>query len=260
MADPHDHLKEEFFFITSALSYCICLLQILGICLFNKYRIRGLLIIKRRYPRLVMMEAFVACWNLLITYPTNTSLQYSYFPLMFRKWWQYLSVGLTVYTVPITVVLETCRLWLMAYDLHYLHSSKNQCWKTVIDASFAEKCWYLRNRGKWGSQQYVIKSGFIYYITMTTAVLVMTYLVGPYFNFGAVYVLVFQGACLAVPLTIPLYLYAKSPRNVRDQLLFRYVECNTNSFLPAIVQQRGYIPFFSLFGTFRNSLGVLSLY
>ena len=220
MTDPHEQLKEEFFFITSAVSCCVGLLQMFGICSFN--RIRALLIIQRRYPRLVIVEAFITCINLVITYPTNLSLQYSYYPVVFHGWWQYVSVGLAVLIVPIIVVIETCRIWLIAYDLQYLHSSKNQRWKTVIDASYAEKDWYLQNRRTWGNQQYVIKLGFGYWITTSTAVLTMIFVVNPYFKLDTIYVLALQGLCLAMPVPIPIYLYAKTPQNLRDQLLFFY--------------------------------------
>ena len=168
-----------------------------------------------------MIEGCIACFNLAVTNPTNLSLQYDY-PTISDEWWDYFSAVLTAYTMSIVLIIEACRIWLISYDLQYLHSSKNQKWKTVIDTSYAEMNWYLQNRGKWGNQQYVIKLGFIYYIITSTAVPVMTFVITPIFDIHHIYVFVLQGACLFVPVTIPIYLFVTTPRNLRDQFLFFY--------------------------------------
>lgn len=136
MSDPHEHHRQLLFFIMSGISYCICLLQMVGIIVFCK--IRGLLIIQKRYPRLILLEAVVSCFNLAIVYPANMSLQCNY-PTISSEWWPYLSIGLTLFSLSICLIIESCRIWLIAYDLQYLHSSQNQRWKTEIDASYSEK-------------------------------------------------------------------------------------------------------------------------
>ena len=37
MADPLDDYKQQLFFIVSAVSWCTCLLQIVGMYLFNRH-------------------------------------------------------------------------------------------------------------------------------------------------------------------------------------------------------------------------------
>ena len=173
MAQSRGNHELQLFFIVSAIFWCMCLLQILGIYVFNKYRLRRLPIIEKRYPRLVMMEAVVSCVMLGIIYPAYFSVIVTVvlgYPDIAGPWWSCLWTVTVEFTMQIAPVIETCRIWLISYDLQYLHSSKNQQWKTEIDVSYAEKDWYLRNRGKWGSKQYVIRLGFVYYIAASTAV------------------------------------------------------------------------------------------
>ena len=197
------------------------MMQIVGIWTFNK--IRHLLIIKRRYPRLIMLEAFVSVFNLAIVYPATMALQYKEYDhdAISGKWWPYLSTALTVYTAQITTIIEACRIWLISYDLQYLHSSKNQQWKTVIDESYAERDWYLRNRGKWGNRKYIVRLGFVYYI-ITSTVVFTTNWTQAQLGLDQVDVLVIQALCYCVPLSIPIYLYLKTPRNLQDQFLFHF--------------------------------------
>ena len=68
-------------------------------------------------------------------------------------------------------IMEVGRLWLISYNLHYLHSSQNQQWKLQIDASFARKDWYLKNRNKFGNQRYVIPRMFAYYVLVLSLVM-----------------------------------------------------------------------------------------
>ena len=221
MADPHEHHGHELFFITSAVSWCVCLLQIMGIMTFGK--LQQLLIIKKRYPRLIMLEAFVSVFNLAVVYPATMALQYREYDhhAISGKWWPYLSTALTAYFVQITYIIEACRIWLISYDLHYLHSSKNQQWKTVIDEQYAEKDWYLQNRGKWGNKKYVGRLGFMYYIVTSTAVFTTNWTTSQ-LGIGQITVFGLQGLCYIVPVFIPIYLYMKTPRDLQDQLLFHF--------------------------------------
>ena len=193
----------------------------MGIWSFN--RLRHLLIMKKRYPRLIMLEAFASVFNLAIAYPATMAFQYKEYDhaVISGKWWPYLSTALTVYTVQITYIIEACRIWLISYDLHYLHSSKNQQWKTVIDEAYAKKDWYLQNRRKWGNKTYVGRLGFMYYIITSTAVFTTNWTQS---QLGIDQITVFKLQCLffIVPVSIPMYLYIKTPRNLQDQFLFHF--------------------------------------
>ena len=218
MADPHEKYEREMLVIVSTLCWCMCIVQILGIYLFN--RLRQLTIIQKRYPRLVIMEALASCWNLALMYPIYLTVVYDYFQIRWQ-WWPYLLDVINIYTVQIPATIETCRIWLISYDLQYLHSSKNQQWKTVIDASYAERDWYLQNKGKWGNRKYVIRFGAVYFILTNTALLPVSIAVR-YFNSGYAYPFAARAIFSIVHVVLPLYLYVKTPRKLQDQFLFNY--------------------------------------
>ena len=209
-----------YFFLSScALYWCMCLLQILGIYRFNKVWARGLPIIDKRYPRFVMVEAVGVCFYLAIVYPALQSGGYGY-PDISGEWWDYLRLGLIVLTALIVPCIEVCRLWLISYDLQYLNSSRHQQWKTEIDASYAEKDWYLRNRGKWGNRQYVVRMGLVFYFIPTTLGSVL-FLMDKFTGIGGFSVIPLGIGALVFNIT-PLYLYMKTPRNLQDQLMFHF--------------------------------------
>ena len=203
-------------FTIFAIFWCICILQILGIYRFCK--LRGLAIIDKRYPRFVVLEAIASCLTMSIVWPASLCQLYDY-PVVWKGWPLYLCVGAACFTFQIVAVIETCRLWLISYDLQYLHSSKNQQWKTVIDTSFAEKDWYLQNKARWGNQRYIAKLGFIFHIITSTIAFIMA----PNLSFA-------RGELFAVPtfvvflvyVMVPLYLYMTTPWKLQDQYLFHY--------------------------------------
>ena len=164
---------------------------------------------------------------LSVVYPANSTFYYS-IPVTSTTWWQYLRIGLVTYTLPIPVVTEACRIWLISYDLQYLHSSKNQQWKTVIDLSYAKRNWYLQNRGRWGNETYVSRLAFIYYIVTSTAIYTAIWLtMEPMFTPHNEPMAISVGniAPFIVPVCILIYLYISTPRKLQDQFLFQYGLC-----------------------------------
>lgn len=214
MADP------TLFFVISVPCWCMSLLQLLGIYLFNK--LRGLPIIEKRYPRLVMLEAIVCAIVLVFIYPAWMAVTYNY-PDIPGEWWPWTSGAFLYYTYQIAPVSGTCRIWLISYDLHYLNSCKNQQWKTEIDVSYAERDWYLKNRGRWGNRQFVVRLGFLYYIIASTAVFGLLVLQWT-FDLNVIFVFALQAMFYFVHMAMPLYLYITTPRKLQDQFLFQYVE------------------------------------
>ena len=223
MVDPRVNYIPLLFFILCSVSWCMCVLQIVGIYAFN--RLRGLTIIEKRYPRLVILEAFVCVLMLAIIYPIFTCLQLDY-PKISSTWLRWLFIALSIFTYEIAPIIEICRMWLISYDLQYLHSSKNQQWKTEIDVLYAEKDWYLQNRGKWGNQQYVARFGFLCYIITGTALFTMRLLMGlfdQHISKVVLYCFIFLLFTMHMVLvSMPIYFYVKTPRRLQDQFLFQY--------------------------------------
>ena len=222
MTNPNDNYGKHPFLILSAACWCMCILQIVGIVLFC--RLRGLTIIEKRYPRLVVVEAAVTCFNFAVMYPAWISYTYEY-PDISAEWWPSLCLITFSITYQIAPTIETFRIWLISYDLHYLHSSQNRQWKSQIDASYAEKDWYLQNRGKWGNEKYIVRLGFTYYIVASTVVLTVNIRMcinGDDTIDAAPHVFILSGLFHFVHIFTPIYLYFKTPRKLQDQLLFCY--------------------------------------
>ena len=218
--DPLAIYQKQLYFIISGLSWCICLLQIRG--LYSFHNIRDLLIIQKRYPRLVIFEAIVTIFVLAIVLPVLTSAYYRY-PDISWKWWGPLCSALGAFTSHIVPITEVCRIWLISYDLQFLHSSRNQRWKTLIDVSYAEKDWYLRNRGKWGNKRYISRLGLVYYIVVSTVFLITVLLMR--FHRDNLYIVILAVLQFMIAMSlmgIPIYLYVKTPRNLQDRFLFHF--------------------------------------
>ena len=213
-----DAVGPHILFTIFTIFWCICILQILGIYRFCE--LRGLAIIDKRYPRFVVLEAIASCLTISIIWPASLCQHFGY-PVVWEGWPSYLSVGAVCLTYQIVPLTETCRLWLISYDLQYLHSSKNQQWKIAIDASYADKDWYLQNRGKWGDERYIARLGFIFHVVTSTAFCTMFSL---YFFADAkgLYVVVPAFLGFTIYVAVPLYLYITTPRNLQDQYLFHY--------------------------------------
>ena len=210
------------FFSLCSLCWSMCILQILGLHRFNRVWARELPIIDKRYPQFVVAEAVVVCVNLAVFLPALISPVYGY-PDIAGEWWGHLCIGLYLPNFLIVGCIEVCRIWLISYDLQYLNSSRHQQWKTEIDASYAEKDWYLRNKGKWGNRQYIVRLGFVFYIIPTTLALLAHFIgivtgVDSVFGLGMIPL----GIALMILTIIPLYLYMRTPRNLQDQCLFQY--------------------------------------
>ena len=221
MADSNVSPKPLLFTVVVAVSWSVLLLQAVGI--FRFVRMGRLRFIQKRYPRFVILEAIVSSIMLLIIYPAFSTMRFDIPHISFQQW-PLLIAGICQCTVHITVIIEACRIWLISYDLQYLHSSKNQQWKTQIDVSHAEKDWYLQHRGKWGSKQYVARLGIAYYIVTSIVALtslLLPRLVDPSFStlpltFSALLM------SLILPISVLFYLYIKTPRKLQDQFLFQY--------------------------------------
>ena len=222
MAEESDDDKLLLFFIVVAVSWSVCILQAVGIHQFS--RLRGLMIIQKRYPRFVMVEAIVSCVVLFVVYPAVLTIWYETPEISISKW-PYFVTAINTYTIQIPVVIEASRIWLISYDLQYLHSSKNQKWKTQIDVSYAEKDWYLQNRAKWGNKKYVARVAFAYYIITSTAAfttILLTLLLDLPTTINIALGFSSLIMCFVLPIFILSYLFIKTPRKLQDEFLFQY--------------------------------------
>eukprot|EP01084_Bolivina_argentea_P211738 360103_1 len=188
-------------------SYFLAIVQIYGCYRFNA--IKYLLIVQKRYPTLVFAETAVVLLLLFISVPI-----WLYGDLLSSKQW----------FVPMQPVsnliyyLKATRLYLIAFDLHHLHSSKNQQWKCQIDECFAEKDWYLSNKHKYGNQKYVITRVIIFY-----SLSIITLLIAGIFS-SRTTIQTLNGIYYLIPVVFAMYIYYKcrAYKKLNDNFLFFY--------------------------------------
>jgi len=120
------------------------------------------------------------------------------------------------------VLLEAGRLWLISYDLHHLHASQNEQWKTRIDTSIANTNWYIKNRNTFGNKQYVMRRVFIYYLFLMPLI-ITSYTIGILTDTLAISFLI-DGFFFSIVLCVVLVIGYKcrNHHTLNDKMLFYY--------------------------------------
>ena len=130
-------------------------LQIYGCIMFRK--MRHLVIVSKRYPHLIVAEAVTSILFCVVVVPIWSNYYFDAVDLGDERVTYMTGQVTRILTCLLITDLETARLWLIYFDLKYLHCSKNQEWKSEIMPSKKNRNWYIRNKQKWGNQRYVIK-------------------------------------------------------------------------------------------------------
>ena len=219
------------FIFIGIVTFC----YIMGLCQIYGYRHfkslqNRLVIIEKRYPSLVLMEAVICCIYLFLGVPiwvffrldTEFNLGHELGIGAVRDVLYYGGPILNIYCSHFMVETEACRLWLISFDLHYLNSSKNEQWKSQIDASFADKDWYLRNRTKWGNKRFVFRRAAAYFVTAATITATndtVSKTVAPELVFLSTMI---DSLLFLVPLFFIVYSYWKCPKQLDDQFLYHF--------------------------------------
>ena len=152
--------------IALCISYTLAALQVYAIYAFR--RIQWLLIISKRYPRLVCAKAFVVLIWLVIGLPFISNKRLADDENALIEEWAWVIEGVIQCTFAhLAVGFEVGRLWLISFDLHYLRSSQNEQWKSHIDTSFSQKDWWLTNKNKYGNEKYIMMRFFVYYLIVS---------------------------------------------------------------------------------------------
>jgi len=139
-------------------SWMLATAQSIGMWLFSS--MRGMTIIKKRFPTLVMVEATISFIALAIVLPISTVPKH----IIDFRWASWLSQLFENIAIQSVIVIETARLWLMAFDLQCLRYSKDQEWKKLIDATLAADNWYFSNKHRFGNVKNVAMLCAIYVV------------------------------------------------------------------------------------------------
>eukprot|EP01083_Nonionella_stella_P256415 878896_1 len=154
------------------LSWCMAILLLYCLYVFNK--LKTLVIYKKRYPNLVILECILAIicalfiWPLFANYDqhliANRQLNDIANGLLFC-FYPYLGHAITC--------IEACRLWCMYYKLNYMNAVSRNEWKSVIDTSSAQHNWFLSTKQTYGSAKWVAMRWFAYYLFAATTSMVL---------------------------------------------------------------------------------------
>ena len=199
-------------------SYIFGCIQLYAFFYFK--RLDRLLIIQKRYPELVIAEVLMLLFGMFVGMPLDRNKQMHAISLPTAI--TYIAIVVASYIPHFIVDLEACRIWLLYFDLNYLHSSKNQLWKSQIDTSFALKDWYIQHRTKWGNQRYVTRLTLIYYLIIGTIVLIthlLIQIIDP--SYLWLYHIV-NALCYILPMGTVCYVYITCPQQLEDEFLFHY--------------------------------------
>ena len=209
--------------IVTVVCVLIAIAQINGLRHFRS--LRHLLVVQKRYPMMVQMECIACILLLMIGIPmmAYTNGLSEIYTMHTHSTQLALIISFRILNNILghfIADIEACRLWLMSFDLHYLHSSQNEKWKIQIDPSFAERDWYLCNKSRWGNEHYVFKRVSIYYLSATTigagAYCYIELFHPEYFFVTALIDMVL----VILPLVIINYTYCKTPTHLNDNLFF----------------------------------------
>ena len=177
--------------------------------------ILSLMIVQKRYPRIVLFESLLSIIVPLTYTPLYVTVLCDL--QLFKPYHETIYI-LTWLSYPIChgiVFCEVCRLWLICFDINYSHSSKNNAWKSHINNKFTEKNWWLNNRKTFGNYDYVTRRLLIWGISsgITATILILTA--------GYSQVTQFIDGCLyGLPVLVVIYSYYKCPKVNKDKFLF----------------------------------------
>ena len=206
---------------TVCLAFMSGILQIYACCKFIS--LRSMLVIQKRYPKLITIEAIAVIIYLILVVPfyMNSTGHYTNFgnKNLEKYLWGPRSIAFLCFCPMQHLIwwLELSRLWLISYNLHYLNALKNEKWKSQIDANIANNDWYIRNKNKYGNARRVVPVAMIWWLVIVTLIDI-----GYYFDFrlGTVINSIFylQGVAIAVF----IYYRCRNYYILQDNLLFYY--------------------------------------
>jgi len=160
-AEEHEYSERTRFIawiVVISICYVDGILLLIGFRNFRRLENLRLMIIQKRYPQIVRLES---TFGWLLSFILVPFLYTTYIQLeMFSDYQRYIDrFTFCVYPFAHFIVgCETMRLWLICYDLNYLHHQKNMEWQANIDESIcAESHWWtaVSNRKTFGNYQWL---------------------------------------------------------------------------------------------------------
>ena len=206
------------------LGWIIGILLIIGYIRFKRPAFRKLMIVQKRYPNIVLFECQVA---MMVTMLVAPMLEFLSSELSILKaYTSYISI--TVFTLypscHIVIGCEVCRLWLICYDLNYLHASKNSEWSSQINETFSSENWWLANRSKYGNYRYVTRRMAAFSLSTGTISMIMLQIYG-----WNTWTQLIDSFLFGAPILSILFVSLLTPK-VKEKFLFEFEFKSTSIF------------------------------
>eukprot|EP01084_Bolivina_argentea_P038140 70541_1 len=213
-----DYLEQTRFIVwitISCLSWSIGIATLIGYFKFKK--LTHLLIVQRRYPNIVLLESKL---SMIISFILVPLVQAT--PSKLESWKEYQHyIDTFTYlfypTCHLVIGCEICRLWLICYDLNYLHASLNSQWKSQINNELIEETnWWIQNKKTYGNYKYVTNRITIFFCATGITVGIM-YLIWTRNSIT----MIPDSALYGIPILFTIWEYYKCPKTV-DKFLFEF--------------------------------------
>merc|ERR1712176_1400939 len=210
--------NDVIWLIFIAIGWIFGIVQIYGLYFF--YSIKHLSIVKKRYWQIVFVEALITIFFTLIGIPFGNATHINV-PFLSKYQFYFNQVGwfCIAYFLQALCCTEASRLWLIYFELNYLHSLKNSKWKSIINKTEQTNNWYLNKRNIYGNMRWVTTFAFVYWL-IAASITFCLYLV-----FGAndiYFVRNIEAFFTFIPIATIIILCCKCPKNTKDAFLFRF--------------------------------------
>jgi len=262
-----DHSLNRVFLSLAAISFLLGAIQIFGICMFQQ--IRKLQIIKRRFPTMVLVEAIVTIFLIMVVFlvhylnrlwinamesvadqdPKVQDYRNNGHHLL-RVTLHWLFIPALCYFL---ILLEATRLFLMYYRLRLLESYQSQEWGSQITSTFSSKDYYLRNRTRMGNAKWICRRVGVYWITISIITAVGQWYIATQSASLAVTISVHMSVTvfLLSPMAFIAFLWQRLPKNLLDNMMMETEFKMTCAILS--IGTIGYLALAVLFGMSHNA-------
>ena len=161
----------KIWYILNGVYGILALMQTAAFYWFN--RLKDLMIIKKRFPNFIKIEAVLVVLCLVVAFPLKAKAFYAAdFSITIPEFVVVLIVTPLVHSV---LIFECGRHWLICQELEYMKHSETEQWKSVIDASHGVNNYIVDSQKKF-STEVVIKKIMPVCLLCVTSTIYMVFL------------------------------------------------------------------------------------
>ena len=135
-----------FWFISVGISVLYGFWALINLNSFIK--IRRAVVIKQRYPKLIILETIFIIIALFGERGLNAAVDAEFNELSIKTYNILDILVKIIYPLIFYGIadIEATRIWLMYFKIKYLHATKTAEWKVLIDKTVAQNDWYINKK------------------------------------------------------------------------------------------------------------------